>query len=132
MEYQMLRYLFIFAIFIINSLPANAQTVFVTNSGNNTASVTFRTGFSDVACAGGVCLVPSNSHDAVAVIPQSTAFFALSNPQVFQFRVRNFTQTPHTNAIVSVDSHGNQIQVLNAGIHHQVVPKSRGQIIFAR
>lgn len=125
--------------------------VFVNNTNHNGASVVFRTGFSDVACAGGICLVPGGHggynlqnfghhqhfghgfghHNNIAVIPQSTAFFALSNPNVFQFRTREFIQVPHTNAIVTTDSYGNEI-ILNAGIHSGISVQSRGQTIFVR
>lgn len=128
-----MKLLFALFLLMISTLTANAQCgqrVFVTNAGYGQASVTFRTGYSDVACAGGVCVVPSNVDGAVAVIPSSTAFFALSNPQVFQFRTRNFIQV--SNAIVATDSYGNQIEVVNSGIQPQTIIQSRGQILFQR
>ncbi len=104
----------------------------------NRSGIVFKTGFGDVVCAGGVCLVPTENgyllqNQGVAIIPQSTAFFGLSNPKVIEFRVREFLAVPNTNAIITTDSFGNQV-FLNAGIHDNVgVPiQSRGQKLFVR
>jgi hypothetical protein len=124
-----------------------AQTTYLTTAGYgyNQASTVYKTGYGDVACAGGVCLVPGSHgyhnlqypgcdgcYQQVAVIPQSTAFFALSNPQVFNYRVREFIQVPHSSAIVTTDRYGNQINFLNAGIQSQTTTRSRGQTLFVR
>ncbi len=45
-----------------------------------------RTGFSDVHCINGVCFIPSDNFDFIQ-IPQSTAFFGLSNPQALSNRI---------------------------------------------
>jgi hypothetical protein len=123
------------AALVILTATSNAQpgpVAVINNYGFSQASVVFKTGYADVACAGGVCLVPQQ-YGGAAAIPQSSAFFALSNPKVLEFRTRQFIQVPHTQAIVTTDSYGNQI-ILNAGISnnpHGVV-LSHGQKFFAR
>lgn len=149
----MLRLLLVLGMSAVAATNSTAQSnvAVVNTTGFGGASVVFKTGFADVACAGGVCLVPggggyniqefghgfghgfgSGFNNAVAVIPQSTAFFALSNPNVFKFRVRDFVQVHGTNAIITTDSYGNVIEFLNAGIHSGGRVQSRGQTIFVR
>ncbi len=125
----MFKFLCVIAIFVISHSVAFAQR----------PAVVFKTGAGDVACAGGVCLVPTDDgyslrsyygfRNGVAIIPQSTAFFALSNPQVFEFRVRNFSSS-YGSDLVTFDDRGNQV-LINSGIQSQTFTRSRGQILFS-
>lgn len=112
------------------------QSSRVTSVGNTTTVV--QTGLADSHCANGVCFAPvvqANQygyHRAAAVaVPQSTYFFAASNPRVFEFRTREFIQVPGTQQIVTTDAFGNEV-ILNAGIRTGGVGVSRGTQLFAR
>lgn len=108
----------------------NGPQLFVTDGYTPPyAATVFKTGAADVACVNGACLAPAGT--GVVVIPQSTLFFAASNPQTLQFRVREFVQVPHTAAIVTTDHYGNEI-ILNAGISSGVQYYSRGQSLFVK
>lgn len=90
------------------------------------------TGFSDVSCVNGLCYAPVNTGYGYSevVLPQSTAFFAFSNPQTIEFRVRQFVGTPYSNALFSTDQFGNQV-IINAGIQTTSFQRSRGQLLFS-
>jgi hypothetical protein len=121
------------------------QAAVINNYGFNQAAVTFRTGTADVACAGGLCVAPVDNghavynnghhghHNNAVVVPQSTAFFAFSNPNVIAFRTRQFVQVPHSSEVVALDSYGNQV-LLNAGVYNDGYStiQSRGQRLFVR
>lgn len=46
-------------------------------------------GYADTKCVNGICFVSGYNHHEDVIIPQSIAFFALSNPQVFPLRDYN-------------------------------------------
>jgi hypothetical protein len=139
-----MKKVFALLVALVASVGAQAQGVHVVNNyGFNQAAVTFRTGAADVACAGGLCVTPVDNghvvygnhgyHQNAVVIPQSTAFFAFSNPNVIAFRTRQFVQVPHSSAVVALDSYGNQV-FLNAGVYNNGYEtlQSRGQRLFVR
>ncbi len=86
-----------------------------------------RTGISGITCADGLCYVPTDY--ATLVIPQSTAFFALSNPNSFKFRSRDLLAVPGASQIVTVDGFGREV-IINAGVYGPTGVRSRGTIIF--
>lgn len=125
-------------VFVTNSGFQNSRVVFNGNYGHgqNAAVVVKQTGFADVAAVNGVVLVPAQikghgGYNAAVVVPQSTFFFAGSNPNVFEFRTREFLQVPGTDQIITTDSFGNEV-ILNSGVRGSTVIQSRGQQLFRR
>lgn len=127
-------------VFVTNTGFQNSRVVFNNNGygHNNAAVVVKQTGFSDVAAVNGVVVVPAqvnngygHGYNSAVIVPQSAFFFAGSNPNVFEFRTREFLQVPGTDQIVTTDSFGNEI-ILNAGVRGGTVIQSRGSQLFRR
>ncbi len=124
-------------VFVTNMGFQNSSVVINSNHSRNSAVVIRQTGHADVTAVDGVVIVPAqiNSHghhtNSTVVVPQSTFFFAARNPNVLEFRTREFFQVPKTSQIVTIDGFGNNI-VLNAGIRNGSVGLSRGQQLFSR
>ncbi len=125
-------------VFVTNTGFQNSRVVIANNGYGHNNVVVKQTGFADVYAAGGVVVVPAQVrghhgyNNAAVIVPQSTFFFAGSNPNVFEFRTREFLQVPGTDQIITTDSFGNDI-ILNSGVRgSRTQIQSRGQELFRR
>ncbi len=118
-----------------NVLAQCGQTrTFVTNKYQNSSVAVSNIGYPDVTAIGGIVLVPaqvrgSYNHNAAVIVPQSTFFFAASNPNVFEFRIREFLQVPGTDQIITTDGFGNDL-IINAGVRDGSIVNSRGSLLY--
>jgi len=110
--------------------------LFITNGGYSTNSYSI----AEVSCANGVCFLNNNQgfntyggYSDTYTIPQSLAFFGLSNQEVL-FRTRNFATYNPYYATTTVDDSNDNVVSINERLLVPVRPtiRSRGSLLFSR